>query len=272
MKSITLYGRVFITATVEAVTGLHIGGSDPGLEIGGLDNTVIRNPITQEPYIPGSSLKGKMRSQTEKVLGREQNQRIGQVRIHTCQRPEEYAADGGCPVCHVFGLPGNMDFSEPTRLLVRDVPLDLSSARGKAVWENVPAEGLPYGEFKTEVAIDRVTSQASPRTVERVPAGALFGPAELVFGIYEAADYARLKVALEALQLVEDDYLGGYGSRGSGKVRFQEVKLSARSSSDYAQEHDLGSFASVQKALEGFDGLQARLKQAIRANGGADGG
>jgi CRISPR-associated protein Csm3 len=85
-RSITLHGRVFITATIEAVTGLHIGGSDPGLEIGGLDNTIIRHPLSQEPYIPGSSLKGKMRSQTEKVLGLSQNQRIGQAVIHTCQR------------------------------------------------------------------------------------------------------------------------------------------------------------------------------------------
>jgi CRISPR-associated protein Csm3 len=163
-----------------------------------------------------------------------------------------------------------MEFSQPTRLVVRDVALDLASDRGRAFWANVHAEGLPYGEFKTEVAIDRVTSQASPRTVERVPAGALFGPAELVFGLYEPGDYARLKVVLEAIQLVEDDYLGGYGSRGSGKVRFHDVALTARAREDYGTIHNLGTYDTAQGALEAFDDLQARLSRAIPISGAAD--
>ena len=69
-KQIKLQGRVFITFDIEAKTGLHIGGSDTGIEIGGVDKTVIRDPLTNRPYIPGSSLRGKMRSLTEKHLGR----------------------------------------------------------------------------------------------------------------------------------------------------------------------------------------------------------
>ena len=84
VKQIRLEGRVFITFDVEAVTGLHIGGSDTGIEIGGVDKTVIRDPITNRPYIPGSSLKGKVRSLLEKYKGLKQNQPIGQGYIHSC--------------------------------------------------------------------------------------------------------------------------------------------------------------------------------------------
>ena len=77
MTDINLYGRVIITANIIAITGLHIGGSGTGLEIGGVDKAVIRNPLTKQPYIPGSSLRGKMRSQTEKRLGLLQNNPIG---------------------------------------------------------------------------------------------------------------------------------------------------------------------------------------------------
>ncbi|MEM4302217.1 MAG: RAMP superfamily CRISPR-associated protein, partial [Candidatus Caldarchaeum sp.] len=65
-KQIQLKGRVFLTFNIEAVTGLHIGGSETGIEIGGVDKVVIRDPITNRPYIPGSSLKGKVRSLLEK--------------------------------------------------------------------------------------------------------------------------------------------------------------------------------------------------------------
>jgi len=58
-RKIELKGRVFITFDIQAVTGLHIGGSDTGIEIGGVDKTVIRDKLTNRPYIPGSSLKGR---------------------------------------------------------------------------------------------------------------------------------------------------------------------------------------------------------------------
>src|SRR5271157_232832 len=104
-NDINLYGRVFITANVRALTGLHIGGSGTGLEIGGVDKAVIRNPVDKRPYIPGSSLRGKMRSQTEKLLGKKQNNRIGPVTIHSCQSEAEYNQNGGCVVCYIFGVP-----------------------------------------------------------------------------------------------------------------------------------------------------------------------
>ena len=260
MSEIYLYGRVFLTANIKALTGLHIGGSGTGLEIGGVDKAVIRNPVDKKPYIPGSSLRGKMRSQTEKVLGKKQNNKIGQVTIHTCKTKDEYHKDGGCVVCHIFGVPAE-EYSGPTRLVVRDVSLTDASAdeMDKANTE------LRYAEIKTEVAIDRVTSAATPRSLERVPAGAVFGPAEFVFSVYEKADYDRLKTVVEALQLVEDDYIGGAGSRGSGKVRFEGIKVYARAGVDYATEIPLGIYEKIQDVLNDFGSIKTKLEQNIKA-------
>jgi CRISPR-associated protein Csm3 len=259
MNEINLYGRVFIRANILALTGLHIGGSSTGLEIGGVDKAVIRNPLDKRPYIPGSSLRGKMRSQSEKVLGKKQNNRIGQVTIHTCKTESEYLADGGCIICHVFGTPAE-EYSSPTRLLVRDVRLTDESAEAM---EKANTE-MPYAEIKTEVAIDRVTSAATPRSLERVPAGAVFGPAELVFGIYEKPDFDRLKVVIDAMQLVEDDYIGGSGSRGSGKVQFTEIQVTARVSSSYDKTIEIGKYDSVQSLANDFGKINDKLVQEIK--------
>ncbi|MEW5827990.1 MAG: type III-A CRISPR-associated RAMP protein Csm3 [Chloroflexota bacterium] len=262
MTDINLFGRVMITANIEAVTGLHIGGSGTGLEIGGVDKAVIRNPLTKQPYIPGSSLRGKMRSQTEKRLGLPQNNKIAQVTIHTCKNEADYTANGGCVVCHVFGVPAEIGYSGPTRLVVRDVSLTRESAEAL---DNANTE-LRYAEIKTEVAIDRVTSAATPRNLERVPAGAVFGPAELVFGIYEKADYGRLKTVIEAMQLVEDDYLGGAGSRGSGKVKFVNINVQARNRDDYSKPQTFqGEFESVQALANAFDELKKWLETHVPA-------
>jgi CRISPR-associated protein Csm3 len=249
MTDLKMYGRIFITANIKAMTGLHIGGSGAGLEIGGVDKEVIRNPLTNRPYIPGSSLRGKMRSQTEKALGLPQNNRIGQVTIHTCKTAGDYNKNGGCPVCHIYGVPGEVEATGPTLLLVRDVSLTDESA---AALDKANTD-LRFAEIKTEVAIDRVTSAATPRNLERVPAGAEFGPAEFVFGIYDQADLARLRYIVDALQYVEDDYLGGSGSRGSGKVEFTSIQVTARISESYGTIHLLGEFSSVQELSDALD-------------------
>lgn len=237
-RTIKLEGRVFITFDIQAVTGLHIGGSDAGVEIGGVDKTVIRDRLTNRPYIPGSSLKGKMRSLLEKYRGLKQNQKIGKGYIHSCgadYKGEELAPKGkkeyeGCDVCQVFGLPGERDFATPTRLTVRDVFLNEKSAGDLGAAQT----DLPYTEVKTEVSIDRVTSVANPRQMERVPAGAIFDKGEMTFCLYEGSDCSarkdleRLGVILEGMRLLEDDYLGGLGSRGSGKIRFKNIRLEFR--------------------------------------------
>jgi CRISPR-associated protein Csm3 len=233
-----LYGRLVIQGNILVKTGLHIGGSGGAFAIGGVDNPVIVNQVTGQPYIPGSSLRGKMRSLTEKYLGRTTGQRISQSQIHACKTEAEYLE---CPICNIFGITAE-DFNWPTRLLVRDVALDPDSAM--TIREAKTA--LPYTEIKTEVAIDRVTSQANPRDVERVPAGAVFGPMELVYNIYSEQDVAWISVLLDAMQLLEDDYLGGHGSRGSGKVVFQNLHLILKRADQYRQPIDMGTFSTLE--------------------------
>lgn len=256
-----LRGRILINCSVKALTGMHIGGSSTGLEIGGVDNTIIRDPLSGAPYIPGSSLRGKMRSQLEKTLGLKQNAHIGKdVAIHSCKTRDEYDAKGGCPVCHIFGVPGEAEASGPTLLIVRDIPM--SEATKESL--NRANTDLAYTELKTEVAIDRVTSAATPRTLERVPAGAVFSPAELVFSVYQDEDFARLRHVIDGLQLLEDDYLGGYGSRGSGKVKFQDLTVSVRFSETYGQLEKFKTFATLQELEASYDALMSWIKSIIK--------
>jgi CRISPR-associated protein Csm3 len=243
MPSITLQGKVIITGEIEALTGLHIGGAAAGLDIGGIDNPIIRHPVTREPYIPGSSLRGKVRALLDRHLGREANKFIQRrepvVRVHECATEEAYT---NCPACQVFGVtPGDERKSwtslKPSRLLVRDVLL----ARDHPATDKLRAAktDLPFTEVKWEAAIDRITSAAVPRQNERVPAGAVFAPFELVYSLYEldgqgcAADAGWLRYVFKGMELLEDDALGGYGSRGAGKVRFANVCVVFKSRAYY---------------------------------------
>jgi CRISPR-associated protein Csm3 len=257
-KRTTLYGRVFITGDIKAVTGLHIGGAAGALEVGGVDAPIIRDPLTNRPYVPGSSLRGKMRSLTEKKTGRVQNFRIGKgVHVHICEDPNDYNA---CPVCPIFGVPGDKPASNPTRLVVRDVFMSDDSADKLQAAQT----DLPFSEVKWEATIDRVTSAAVPRQIERVPAGAGFENFEMVYSIYHADDIARLVTVVEAMQLLEDDYLGGLGSRGGGKIVFQNLAISARSSTDYGKKVDWPqAVASVSDVLKQKDELLKWVRDTI---------
>jgi CRISPR-associated protein Csm3 len=264
-KIIQLQGRVFLHFGVETVTGLHIGGSDTGIEIGGVDKTVIRDPLTSRPYIPGSSLRGKMRSLTEKYEGAEQNQDVGGTTIHSCQAESDYQ---GCDICQVYGVPGERHFATPTRLVVRDVPLTEQSADDL---KQVRTD-LPYTEVKTEVSIDRVTSAANPRQMERVPAGVAFGPAEMVYSVYggdsfdPGRDIARFAIVVRGLQFLEDDYLGGLGSRGSGKVRLTGIRVGVKSRQAYGPEPAWlreEPYASLAELAQDLDDVIADIRKAL---------
>lgn len=255
--SIKLHGRIILEGDIEALTGLHIGGSPGALAIGGVDLPVIRNAVDQRPYIPGSSLKGKMRSLWEKATGVRQNRSIGKgVSIHACDQKSEYQQ---CPVCQIFGTLGQSDAAFPTRIVVRDVPLAKDSL------ENVRTD-MPYTEVKWEAAIDRVTSAATPRQIERVPARAVFSQMQIVFNIYEPGDIERFLDVLTALQLVEDDYLGGQGSRGSGRVAFKNLKLTCKSTSDY----DQGQPKELEKLSDGRAMLDWMKMQIVTAPAGGN--
>lgn len=241
MTYIKLYGRVIISGSIRALSGLRIGGSTTNLEIGGVDLPVVRNIANGQPYIPGSSLKGKMRSLSEKLTAAPLNRSINGIFIHTAEKRAEYDQYWVNPI---FGVPSEVKFEvpAPNRLLVRDIQLDPTSL--EAARANFD---LPYTEVKWENALDRVTSAATPRQIERVPAGAIFKPMELVFNLYFKEDVQLLQNVFIAMQLVEDDYLGGHGSRGSGKVAFENLNLDCKGGDDYRSlgQKQAGSLSSL---------------------------
>ncbi len=271
-KKIQLQGRIFLTFNIQAVTGLHVGGSETGIEIGGVDKVVIRDPITNRPYIPGSSLKGKVRSLLEKYRGLPLNREVGGTWIHSCKGEEGQKEYPNCDVCQIFGVPGEEKFATPTRLVVRDVHLTDESAR---ILTEQAHTDLPYTEVKTEVSIDRVTSAANPRRMERVPAGAIFGPAEMVYSVYQGMndstsiadpkkDVQRLCTLVEGLQLLEDDYLGGLGSRGSGKVKLQDIIVTVRPGANYLEApREVGKYSDLPTLVSDLPNLLRKVTDAL---------
>src|SRR5436190_19431920 len=210
-----LVGKLILSGDLHCETGLHIGAGKGSLEIGGADNPVVKDAFGL-PYIPGSSLRGRIRSLLENALGLTSpaelvylSKRKGQeVRIHQSDRPDD-------EICLLFGRnPGRMervqgetmDTSQatPARLAVFDLPLDPESITPR-MREHLDDE---LTEVKRENAIDRITSQANPRTLERVPMGARF-KARLVMDVLCHEDAPLFLRVLEGLRLLEDDALGG---------------------------------------------------------------
>jgi len=183
-----LQARIFVKADLVTQSGLRIGGALPGLTIGGVDLPVIRDPLTNRPYIPGSSLRGKMRALLDHWYGNAANQRIGNVYIHMPRTPEEYLASMVGRLFSTLPLEKASDQYRPTRLLVRDIYLDKTEEQ--RLRENVRG-GLLYTEAKTEAAIDRFTSAASPRTIERVLAKTRFRRFCAVITLYDSDDVAE---------------------------------------------------------------------------------
>lgn len=262
-----LYGRMFIQGAIEVKTGLHIGGSGGAFAIGTVDNPVLVDQVTGQPYIPGSSLRGKMRSLTEKYLGKVTGQNIDRIQIHSCHQRDRSQQDNEaeyreCPICNIYGITAE-GYNLPTRLVIRDVPLTEAAVRKL----RDARMALPYTEVKTEVSIDRVTSQAVPRDVERVPAGAIFGPMELVYSIYQPQDVTWLSHLIDGMELLEDDYLGGMGSRGSGKIVFRDLELSLKTANNYRQPVVLGKFDTLQAVSAQWIEIMKQVDQTVM-NGG----
>jgi CRISPR-associated protein Csm3 len=265
-------GKLILEGDLHCVTGLHIGAGKGTMEIGGADNPVVKDAWGR-PYIPGSSIRGKVRALLEQSLGLAVpselvylSRRKGQeVRIHQSDRPDD-------EICVLFGRnPGRMErvsgepldtnSASPARLAVYDAPLDEGSITPQ-MRENLDDE---LTEVKSENAIDRITSQANPRTLERVPSGARFRVRFVVDLLCEedAPLFGRL---LEGLRLLEDDALGGGGSRGSGRVRLDNLTLTWRGRNYYAHG------AAAKELASGVDlvALQAQVNESGYAFIGED--
>jgi CRISPR-associated protein Csm3 len=267
-----MIGKLILEGEMRCETGLHIGAGKGSLEIGGADNPVVKDSFGR-PYVPGSSLRGRLRSLLEQSMGMAVpselvflSKRRGQeVRIHQSDRPDD-------EICLLFGRnPGRMErvtgeplesgSASPARLAVCDAPLDPESITPQ-MRENLDDE---LTEVKSENAIDRITSQANPRTLERVPAGARFR-VRLVVDVLCEEDKVLPARLLEGLRLLEDDSLGGGGSRGSGRVHFVNLKLTWRGRSFYssgAPEQELlaGADLAALQSLVSEDGFAEKLTE-----------
>ena len=211
-----------IKAKLELQTGLHIGAGDSEMHIGGIDNSVIKHPITQSPYIPGSSLKGKIRTLLEWRSGAVQSTPLTLKEVS--KNPEEVKN-----ILRLFGISGDTKNSEQevaeigvSRLAFWDCALD-------AEWEKaIRNDNQLLTEAKNENTIDRITSTAgNPRQTERVPAGAKFD-FKLMLRQFEGDKPELLALVLKGLKLLEMDSLGGSGSRGYGKVKFVELTVNGK--------------------------------------------
>lgn len=306
LKQKQLLGKFRLEATLILETGLHIGGGGESLDIGGLDKPVARDPITQYPYLPGSSIKGKLRSILERFYKKPLN-RSGsrdtyryesddlvdgytEINDNGQKIPIFYEGARTCPVSRLFGSTGGSDFwvktteaqaeklervkhneqyvteiiketeyskvkngrNSPARIIVRDCHLDKDSAKKLARVDT----GLYMTEWKWENNLDRVTAAANPRQIERVPAGAEFN-FQIVYTVEADSNQdttlseQQLQQAISqsvedlqniaiALSLLEDDALGGHGSRGYGKVRFKNFKCYWRDVEQYRRVTEEG--------------------------------
>ena len=218
---IKLDKKILIKGEIEALSGLLIGGSNTAMGIGGPDKMVIRNPISNEPYIPGSTLKGKMRSLLEISYGYIKDVKMGNVKFGPSDDPNHVTTV-------LFGSASTDDKQRPSRIIFRDGKLLNGAEFGDKT-------DLPFTESKTEVVIDRITSAAMPRTFERVPAGARF-ELDIVLNIFDGDNKNESELlthTLRGLQMLQDDYIGGSGSRGSGRVKFKITSITERAMDYY---------------------------------------
>ncbi len=202
-----LIKKIKIQTTIEVLTGLHIGGSTENVEIGGIDRPVIKlGSKDNEPYIPGSSLKGKMRCLLEQTAGATEVGKNDKVN-------------------NLFGITENKELNTknlPSKLIVRDAMLTEESKNLLASNDNLD---MPFTESKWENTIKRKEGTAiNPRQTERVPAGSVFS-VEFILNIWDTDDEEKMmELFKKGIHLLENDYLGGSGSRGYGQIKFGELK------------------------------------------------
>lgn len=203
-----MYSKIKITGTINVETGMHIGASDGFSVIGAVDSPVAKDALSRIPYIPGSSLKGKIRSLVAKA----------------------YSDSGIAPkfndqddkVIRLFGAGAgkNNNYPKPSRLIFSDMIMENI--------EELKKNGVEDGtEVKEENTINPITAEANPRQIERVVRGAKF-PLTIIYNAEKENEKEILEdmetVAL-GLKLLSYDYIGGHGSRGYGRVTIDNINV-----------------------------------------------
>ncbi len=218
-----MYGKLLIHCDMKVVTGLHIGGSSVFSAIGAVDSPVVKDPLTKQPIAPGSSLKGKLRT----LLARSITQDI--------EHMPEFDNDDE-RIKRLFGA------AQPPR----PAQLQFADAFVKNAGALAEAE-LSLTEIKFENTINRLTSVANPRQIERVIPGVVFG-VSIAYDVHDAEETLKdMALLCKGLRLLQMDYLGGHGSRGSGRVAFSNFSFKT-----LGDAIDEGEIAPLFKEIENY--------------------
>ena len=191
-----MLNKIRINGEIELLTGLHIGTGGEFAAIGAADSPVIKDVITNESIIPGSSLKGKLRS----MLG-------ARYSIKNAN-----GADDDCD--EIKRLFGSVD--KPSRLIFSDMTIsNKDELKSLIVYTTT--------ETKFENNINRLSGVANPRQIERTIRGCKYSM-DIIYNLKEEDEALEdMKMLAEGFKLLEFDYLGGHGSRGYGKVKFNNL-------------------------------------------------
>ena len=235
-----LKGKLLIKGTIKLVTGLHIGTSGDFSAIGAVDTIVIRDSVTNKPMIPGSSLKGKMRY----LLARANSE--SSLILPKIDEEPEY-------IKRLFG--SSYPEIKTSRLQFQDMLLS-----DKTIDEFKEFEfDLPYTEIKYENTINRATGIANPRQLERVPAGSEFD-LKIVYNIEKIEDFKEdMKNILLMMDVLEDDYLGGHGTRGYGRIKFKNLSFELKT---YTEENKK-ELITVEKEIKEINNFRKELESKV---------
>lgn len=194
-----MYAKIQITGEIELKTGMHIGGSSAYAAIGAVDSPIVKDTRSNLPMIPGSSLKGKMRT----LLAKEYNDAV--------KKPDD---DAEC-LTRLFGC-AKKEHVKHSRVLISDMILGNE--------DELRQHGLQsLTEIKFENTINRMTAVANPRQIERAVRGSKF-PLDIMYEAENEDEIVEdMKILSEGFKLLQYDYIGGSGSRGYGKIIFNNL-------------------------------------------------
>ena len=237
----TLKGKLKFTGTITLTTGMHIGTGSDFSPIGAIDSFFIRDTMTHIPIIPGSSLKGKLRTLLAK--SRSETYILNQIE------------DDDWVVSRLFGS-AKSKAVRPARLQF----YDLFMAKDSIEFFSKLDTDTYIGEIKAENTINRLSSEANPRFIERVPAGARFD-FKLIYNIENVAEEKTADEVEEDLRTLKDgldpltyDYLGGNGSRGYGRISISDISVKLVGiRNKNTDDLDIELYNDIFKDMEGRD-------------------
>lgn len=224
----TILDKIIIKAELKLLTGMHIGKSNDFAPIGAVDSVIITDPVSKQPVIPGSTLKGKLRTMLAKL---------------ETEGPSLKKHDDDAEIIkRLFGA-SNPEIIE-SRLQFYDIFLNNAEELKNKEMD------LAYTEIKFENTINRITAVAMPRQLERVPAGAKFD-FKLVYNCEDASDLEEdIENLARALKMIQLDYIGGSGTRGYGKIAFSDFSVECAKLKD--NEVDITEITNILKDCENY--------------------